>query len=154
VCRQHQCGANFRASRAKTIYTRFSPSSRRLHTCIAFCFVDEAASPKEKGLIMTKHSLRHLFRLSVLTSATLFALSTHATLQEHKQDQQERKNDRHDDDDDQDRDGDRRPRGARPALTQVPPAQFNRVLWRGLMGEKLYPVQLGQGQVSGTKDEK
>jgi hypothetical protein len=33
---------------------------------------------------------------------------------------------------------------------QVPPAQFNRVLWTGLMGGKAYPVM--RGQVSGTKD--
>jgi DNA-binding beta-propeller fold protein YncE len=33
---------------------------------------------------------------------------------------------------------------------QVPPAQFNRVLWTGLMGGKPYPVM--RGQVSGTKD--
>jgi hypothetical protein len=35
---------------------------------------------------------------------------------------------------------------------QVPPAQFNRVLWTGLMNGKPYPT-LG-GQASGTKDEK
>jgi len=58
---------------------------------------------------MTKRSLRQLFKLGVLTSATLLALSTHASLQERKNEQQE-KNTRHDDDDD-DRDHDRRPRG-------------------------------------------
>ena len=62
---------------------------------------------------MTKRSMRQLFKLSVLTSATLFALSTHATLQEGKQDQQERKNDRHDNDDD------RGPRG-----TVLPTGQY------------------------------
>ena len=35
---------------------------------------------------------------------------------------------------------------------QVPPAQFNRVLWKGLMGDKPYPGV--RGPVSGTKDEK
>jgi YVTN family beta-propeller protein len=34
---------------------------------------------------------------------------------------------------------------------QVPPAQFNRVLWTGLMNGTPYPVR---GQVSGTKDDK
>ena len=34
---------------------------------------------------------------------------------------------------------------------QVPPAQFNRVLWTGLMGNKPYPARRVQG--SGTKDE-
>ena len=52
---------------------------------------------------MTKRSLRQLFKLTVLTSATLFDMSTRANLQERKDDrkddQQERKNDRHDDDD-------------------------------------------------------
>jgi hypothetical protein len=33
---------------------------------------------------------------------------------------------------------------------QVPPAQFNRVLWRGLMGNKPYPVQ--RGEVAGMKN--
>ena len=73
---------------------------------------------------MTKRSLRQLFKLTVLTSATLFALSTRANLQERKDDrkddQQERKNDRHDDDDDKDRDDDRRPRG----LVALPTGQF------------------------------
>ena len=36
---------------------------------------------------------------------------------------------------------------------QVPPAQFNRVLWTGLMNGKPYPV-VRSGQTSGTKDEK
>jgi hypothetical protein len=35
---------------------------------------------------------------------------------------------------------------------QVPTAQFNRVLWSGLMGDKPYPVV--RGQDSGTKEEK
>ena len=34
---------------------------------------------------------------------------------------------------------------------QVPPAQFNRVLWTGLMGSKPYPVL--RGQVSNTKGD-
>jgi hypothetical protein len=34
---------------------------------------------------------------------------------------------------------------------QVPPDQFNRVLWAGLMGNKPYPVL--HGQTSGTKDD-
>ena len=72
---------------------------------------------------MTKRSLRQLFKLTVLTSATLFALSTRANLQERKDDrkddQQERKNDRHDDDD-KDRDDDRGPRG----LVALPTGQF------------------------------
>jgi YVTN family beta-propeller protein len=34
---------------------------------------------------------------------------------------------------------------------QVPPAQFNRVLWRGLMGSKPYPTV--RGQMTGTKDQ-
>jgi len=35
---------------------------------------------------------------------------------------------------------------------QVPPAQFNRVLWTGLMGGKPYPTV--RGQASGGRDEK
>ena len=57
---------------------------------------------------MTKRSLPQLFKLGVLTSATMLALSAHASLQERRTDQQQ-KNNRHDDDDD--RDDDRRPRG-------------------------------------------
>jgi len=57
---------------------------------------------------MTKRSLAQLFKLSVLTSATLLALSAHPSLQERKDDAQERKHNRHDDDD---RDDDRQPRG-------------------------------------------
>lgn len=34
----------------------------------------------------------------------------------------------------------------------VPTAQFNRVLWEGLMGDKPYPLK--RGQDSGTKNEK
>jgi YVTN family beta-propeller protein len=34
---------------------------------------------------------------------------------------------------------------------QVPPAQFNRVLWKGLMGKKPYPARGHEG--SGTKDD-
>jgi YVTN family beta-propeller protein len=34
---------------------------------------------------------------------------------------------------------------------QVPPAQFNRVLWTGLMGSKPYPAL--RGQAAGTKDD-
>src|SRR5262249_51171324 len=32
---------------------------------------------------------------------------------------------------------------------QVPPAQFNRVLWEGLMGDKPYPIE--RGRTAGTK---
>ena len=34
---------------------------------------------------------------------------------------------------------------------EVPPAQFNRVLWAGLMGDKPYPEVRGD---SGTRDDK
>ena len=34
---------------------------------------------------------------------------------------------------------------------QVPPAQFNRVLWTGLMGSKPYPAL--RGQAAGKKDD-
>jgi hypothetical protein len=34
---------------------------------------------------------------------------------------------------------------------EVPPAQFNRVLWAGLMGDKPYPAVRGEG--SGTRDD-
>jgi hypothetical protein len=34
---------------------------------------------------------------------------------------------------------------------QVPTAQFNRVLWTGLMGDKPYPVL--RGQPAGAKDD-
>ena len=34
---------------------------------------------------------------------------------------------------------------------QVPPAQFNRVLWAGLMGSKPYPAL--RGQAARTKDD-
>jgi hypothetical protein len=34
---------------------------------------------------------------------------------------------------------------------QVPPAQFNRVLWTGLMGSKPYPAL--RGRKAGTKDD-
>ena len=59
---------------------------------------------------MTKRSLGQLFKLGVLTSATLLALSTHSSLQERKTDQQEKNNPR-DDDDDRDRDDDRKRHG-------------------------------------------
>ena len=35
---------------------------------------------------------------------------------------------------------------------QVPPAQFNRVLWTGLMGSKPYPAL--RGQMSGTRNDR
>jgi DNA-binding beta-propeller fold protein YncE len=35
---------------------------------------------------------------------------------------------------------------------QVPPAQFNRVLWTGLMGDKPYPVRGGESSGTSTKD--
>ena len=35
---------------------------------------------------------------------------------------------------------------------QVPPAQFNRVLWTGLMGSKPYPVRAGH-HVADTSDD-
>ena len=35
---------------------------------------------------------------------------------------------------------------------QVPTAQFNRVLWTGLMGDKAYPNR--RAQVSGTREDK
>ena len=35
---------------------------------------------------------------------------------------------------------------------QVPPAQFNRVLWKGLMGGKPYPALRGEG--AGTKHDR
>jgi YVTN family beta-propeller protein len=68
---------------------------------------------------MTKRSVRQLFKLGILTSATMLALSAHASLQERRTDQQE-KNNRHDDDDDRDRDGDRRPGG----LIALPTGQY------------------------------
>ena len=62
---------------------------------------------------MAKQSLQRLFKLSVLTSATLLALSTHATLQERKDSVQ--------DQDDAQRDDDRRePRG----IVRLPSGQF------------------------------
>ena len=36
---------------------------------------------------------------------------------------------------------------------QVPPAQFNRVLWAGLMGSKPYPALRGQGGASMKDDD-
>ncbi len=75
---------------------------------------------------MTKRSVRQLFKLGILTSATMLALSAHASLQERRTDQQE-KNNRHDDDDDRDRDGDRRPGGliALPTGQYVTPTAVN-----------------------------
>jgi hypothetical protein len=35
---------------------------------------------------------------------------------------------------------------------QVPPAQFNRVLWTGLMGDRPYPAM--RGEAAGTRDDK
>jgi YVTN family beta-propeller protein len=49
---------------------------------------------------MTKRSLQHLLKVSVLTSAALLTLSARADLQERKDDRQERKDDRRDHDDD------------------------------------------------------
>src|SRR4030095_7459276 len=66
---------------------------------------------------MTKRSLPQLFKLGVLTSATLLALSAHASQQERKTNQQE-KNNRHDDDDD--RDNERGKRG----LIALPTGQY------------------------------
>jgi hypothetical protein len=57
---------------------------------------------------MTKRSLRHLLKLSALTSAALLALSARADLQEqngHPQDKVSHHRDRDDDDDDDDRRG-------------------------------------------------
>src|SRR5260221_3849916 len=51
---------------------------------------------------MTKRSLRHLFKLSAVTSAAVLALSARANLQERKTDQ-ERKDDRQERKDDDDR---------------------------------------------------
>src|SRR5580765_8255580 len=62
---------------------------------------------------MTKRSLRHLLKLSALTSAALLALSARAYLQEpngHPQDKASHHRDRDDDDDDDDR------RGHRPLI--------------------------------------
>jgi hypothetical protein len=74
---------------------------------------------------MTKRSLRRLFKLAVLTSATLLALSAHASLQERKTDQQ--KNNRHDDDDDRDRDDDRRLGGLIALATRSTPSTVARI---------------------------
>ena len=64
---------------------------------------------------MMKRSLQHLFKLSVLTSATLLTLSTPATLQERQDSRQ------NGDDDRQERDDDRRkPRG----IVQLPSGQY------------------------------
>jgi hypothetical protein len=37
---------------------------------------------------------------------------------------------------------------------QVPTAQFNRVLWTGLMGRKPYPVLRGQATVTRDDDDR
>src|SRR5262245_18024312 len=96
-----------------TIYNRFSPSSPHLHTRTASCFVDEPRDrPAQKGSMMTKRSLRQLFKLGALTSATLLALSTHASLHERNPDQQQNNNRQDHDDDD-------RPRG-----TVLPSGQY------------------------------
>ena len=54
---------------------------------------------------MTKRSLRRLLEVTALTSATLLALSGHATLQSRGDDRQERGDHRRDHDDDDRRDG-------------------------------------------------
>ncbi len=36
---------------------------------------------------------------------------------------------------------------------RVPPAQFNRVLWRGMMGSKPYPAILGDRKVTAQRDD-
>jgi YVTN family beta-propeller protein len=64
---------------------------------------------------MTKRSLQHLFKLSVLTSVTLLALSARATLQERNNYRQERDNDGDDRDDD---------RPGRHGLVRLPTGQF------------------------------
>jgi YVTN family beta-propeller protein len=67
---------------------------------------------------MTKRSLQHLIKLSVLTSTTVLALSAHATLQSGPADRQERGEQRRDrDDDDDDRHGGK-------GLMPLPTGQF------------------------------
>jgi hypothetical protein len=56
---------------------------------------------------MAKSSLRQLFKVSVLTSATLLALSAHPYLQERNDGRRESSDDRHDRDDDRRDDGGR-----------------------------------------------
>jgi YVTN family beta-propeller protein len=68
---------------------------------------------------MKKRPLHRLFKVSVLTSATLLALSTQAHLQERGDNRQERAVNRHDRDDDDDRD-DRRGR----QLLRLPSGQY------------------------------
>jgi YVTN family beta-propeller protein len=75
---------------------------------------------------MTKRSLRRWFKLSVLASTALLALSARATLQERNDDRQDRDRGRHDDDrdgrhDDDDEDNDRRERGG---LMRLATGQF------------------------------
>jgi hypothetical protein len=58
----------------------------------ACCFVDNARPPHYEGLIMTKPSLRQLFKLTVPTSATLFALSSACKSRERKDDRRTTRN--------------------------------------------------------------
>ncbi|HJZ76114.1 MAG TPA: bifunctional YncE family protein/alkaline phosphatase family protein [Vicinamibacterales bacterium] len=68
---------------------------------------------------MTKRSLQQLLKLSALTSATLLALSAHATLQSRTDDRQDQTAQRPDKDDDDDDD-----RGGRKGLVPLPTGQF------------------------------
>src|SRR5262245_55437003 len=109
VCASHR-------GRLKRASSRATRQFLRGHlTASAGCFYWRPS----KGCFMTKRSLQQLLKLSALTSATLLALSAHATLQSRTDDRQDQTAQRPDKDDDDDDD-----RGGRKGLVPLPTGQF------------------------------
>src|SRR5262249_28163354 len=88
---------------------RPTPLTARTRTAALLVTTPRDRSPGAiaKGHRMNRRSLHHLLTVSVLTSATILAFSTRATLQSRTDDRQDRGDQRrgHDDDDDDDRGG-------------------------------------------------
>src|SRR5258706_7161620 len=99
------------STRILTLMQREAPRDRADHV---------SSRSRRKDSSMKRRPLHKLVKVTVLTSATLLALSTQAHLQERGDNRQERAVNRHDRDDDDDRDDDRRGR----QLVRLPSGQY------------------------------